>query len=63
MVGPGAGGAVDQGVPILSSAHQTVSLSRGFVDALVTIPAMFLFDHQHIIGHAHTLTSLPLGFL
>ena len=51
---------MDQCVPILSSAHQTVSLSRGFVDALVTIPAMFLFDHQHLIGHTHTYQS-PSG--
>ena len=62
VVGPGARGAVNQGVTILSSAHQTVSLPSGFVDALVTIPAMFLFHHQNI-GPTHTLTSLPLGFL
>ena len=49
---------MNQGVTILSSAHQTVSLPSGFVDALVTIPAMFLFHHQNI-GPTHT--HLPVS--
>ena len=49
VIGPGARGAVDQVGAVLAAAHQAVPLPGGFVDALVTIPDMFLFDH-HIIA-------------
>ena len=38
MVGPGAGVAVDEVLPVLLAAHQAVLQASGLVDALEAVP-------------------------